>query len=205
MAVKAEVVPDLLRGLCAKAGRVRMACIKDLERLSRNSPEILYPWFDRFVELLDSENSILRWNATRILANLAPVDKEAKLDAILEKFLAPIRGSQMIAAAVTLQSAPTLVRAKPYLAERVALAMLGVARARYQTEECRNVALGHAIEAFGRMFDLVPDQGRVQRLVRTQRNNTRAGTRKRAEEFLVKYSQAGARRKDTRRRVPRET
>lgn len=204
--VPVDFVPvDLIRGLDAKAARVRFACLKDLVRLSRTTPEALYPSFDFFVQLLDSDNSIFQWNAARILANLAAVDRDSKLENVLDKLLAPIRGKQMIAAAVAIQSAPAIVRAKPHLADRVAHAILAVGRARYQTQECRNVALGHAIGALDGIFDRVRDKAAIARLVGAQLRNTRPATRKKAEKFLRKHSPAGARRIDTRRSARRET
>ena len=62
-------------GLDAPAARVRFGCLKDLRRLSEEAPQLLYPDFDRFVRLLDHPNSIFRWNAAHILANLARVDR----------------------------------------------------------------------------------------------------------------------------------
>ena len=83
--VPVDFVPvDLIRGLDAKAARVRFACLKDLVRLSRTTPEALYPSFDFFVQLLDSDNSIFQWNAARILANLAAVDRDSKLENVLQ-------------------------------------------------------------------------------------------------------------------------
>ena len=129
----------------------------------------------------------MRWNATRILANLAVVDRESKLEPVLDKCLGAIRGKQMIAAAVAIQSAATIALAKPELADRIARGILEVRRARYQTGECRNVALGHAIQSFDRFFGLIRGKAAVERLVRAQLDNSRSATRKKAEKFLRKY------------------
>jgi hypothetical protein len=182
-----QMVPDLVRGLGADKARVRFGCLKDLVRMSRTTPLPLYPYFDTFAALLDSENSIIRWNATRILANLAAVDRERKLDRILDKFLAPIRGHQMISAAVTIQSAATIAEAKPELADRIACGILKVRHARYQTDECRNVALGHAIRAFDQFWGSIRRKAPVKRLIAAQLQNSRSATRTKAEKFLRKY------------------
>ena len=158
------LVPDLIRGLNAKTGRARFGCLNDLVRLSETQPETLYPHFDCFVALLDSGNSIHRWNATRILANLAAVDRESKLEPVLDKLLGVIRGAQMIGAAVAIQSAATIALAKPEWADRIANSILQVRRARYQTEECSNVALGHAIAALDRFFASIQRKDGVERL-----------------------------------------
>jgi hypothetical protein len=66
---------------------------------------------------------------------------------ILEEYLAPISGPQMIDAANTIQGATSIALAKPYLADRIAAAVLAVEHAQYQRAECRNIAIGHAIRA----------------------------------------------------------
>ena len=187
-AASLDLVPNLIAALSANQARARFACLKDLVGISRTQPEALYPHFDCFVRLLDSRNSIVRWNATRILANLSAADRESKIESILDKYLAPIQGTQMIGAAVTIQSAAAIALAKPQLADRIAGAILGVRRAHYQTEECRNVALGHAIQSFDRFFDLIRRKAPVELLVRAQLRNSRAGTRKKAEKFLKKHN-----------------
>jgi hypothetical protein len=68
--------------------------------------------------------------------------------------------------------------AKPDLADRIVDETMKVEKGRYKTAECRNVALGHALDALGRLF------------VKRQLRNPRNATRKRAER-LVKRALTG--------------
>ncbi len=190
---KESPVDALIAGLSSRKGAVKFASAKKLWLLSEKEPEQVYPKFDFFLGLLDGENRILRWNAARILACLAPVDREGRLDAALDKYLSPIPGPDMIAAATAIQSGSRIALAKPNLAEPIARAILGVQNARYKTDECRNVAIGHAILSFDRFFDLISDQKAVLAFVTAQRSNTRAAVRKKAEAFLKKHSIPAAR------------
>ena len=147
-------------GLDAPAARVKFGCLKDLRRLSEEAPQLLYPDFDRFARLLDHPNSIYRWNAAHILANLARVDRSRKLAPLLDKFLRPIGGPQMIGAANVIQAAAVIAAAQPRLADALAAGILTVDRAKYETEECRNVAIGHAIQSLDRFFECIPRQAR---------------------------------------------
>ena len=174
----------LLKGLESTVARVKFGSCKALLLLSAEQPALLYPHFDFFVKQLDCENSFLRWGAARILANLAPADRDNKLEGVLEKFLSPIPGPQMIGAANVIVAAATIARAKPHLADRIACEILRVRDARYQTEECRNVAIGHAIQSLDRFFDLIGNQEAVLEFVRAQLGNSRNATRKKAESFL---------------------
>ncbi|MGA8578227.1 MAG: hypothetical protein WB579_06075 [Bryobacteraceae bacterium] len=180
-------------GLDAPAARVRFGCLKDLRRLSEEAPQFLYPAFDRFAKLLDHPNGIFRWNAAHILANLARVDRARKLAPLLGRFLQPIRGPQMIAAANVMQAAAAIAAAQPRLAHKVAAAILTVGRAKYETDECRNVAIGHAIESLARFPESVQRQAAIVSFVRRQLNNPRPATRRKAERFLKRVA-AGKKR-----------
>ena len=181
--VKASVA-SLLKGLESPVARVKFGSSKALRLLSAEEPESLYPHFDFFVRQLDCENSFLRWDAARILANLAPADRDNKLEGVLEKILSPIPGPQMIGAANVIVAASDIARAKPHLADRIAREILRVQDACYQTEECRNVAIGHAIRSLEQFFELIGNREEVLEFVRAQLGNSRNATRKKAESFL---------------------
>ncbi len=189
-------------GLEAPAARVKFGCLKDLRRLSQEAPHVLYPDFDKFIRLLDHPNSIFRWNAAHILANLAGVDRSHKLARLLARFLKPIRGPQMIGAANVIQAAAVIAAAQPRLADKLAAGILAVGRAKYETEECRNVAIGHAIQSLARFPESTRCQGAVVNFVRRQLHNPRPATRSKAEKFLkrrdLEKKRIGGRSEDVR-------
>lgn len=178
-------------GLEAPAARVRFGCLKDLRRLSEEAPQLLYADFDKFVSLLDHPNSIFRWNAAHILANLARVDRSCKLAPLLDRFLQPIRGPQMIGAANVMQAAAVIAAAQPQLADKLAAGILAVGRAKYETEECRNVAIGHAIQSLARFPEGIQRKAAVAGFVRRQLDNPRPATQRKAEKFLKRWEVAG--------------
>lgn len=184
----AELIPSLIAGVASPRAAVRFSSSKALARLAEESLELLYPHFDFFAGQLDCPNSILRWNAIRTLACLAPADRGNKLEAALDKYLSPIPGPQMIAAGTAIRSAAGIALAKPHLADRLARAIMGVRRAVYETEECHNVAIGHAVLSLDRFFDLIGDKKAALRFVRAQLENPRPATRAKARAFLAKRS-----------------
>ncbi len=179
-----EDVPLILEGLNASNARVRFGCSKVLRLASEKRPEFLYTRMDFFVGMLDNENTFLRLDAARILANLTTVDTECRFEGIFEKYFAPVAGPTMIPAANVIGSAAVIARAKPGLTGRIVSEILKVENANYATRECRNIALGHAIQSFDMFFDQIEDKAPVVRLVRKQLRNTRSATRKKAEAFL---------------------
>ena len=181
------LLPALLEGLDAAEAPVKFGCAKVLRLISETEPAMLYPHVDLFIGLFQSENAFLQWDAIRIVANLAAVDEGGRIEQILSDYLEPIRGTVMITAANTIQGAATIALAKPALADTIARAILKVQWAKYQTDECRNVAIGHAIESLDRFFHRMGHQKEVLEFVRHETNNSRNATRKKAVEFLKKH------------------
>ncbi len=102
---------------------------------------------------------------------------------MLDRYLAPITGSELIAAANAIQGAAEIARAKPHLAERIAKEILKVSRAQLRHPGCRNVAAGHAIQALDRFFEHIPKKKPVLAFVESELANPRPSTRKKAEKF----------------------
>ncbi len=179
---------DILAGLEAANPRTKYGCAKALRLIAEERPDLLYPRFDFFAALLDHKNKIFQWDAAFILSRLARVDGEDKFGSIFSKYFAPVPGPVMITAANVIRGAADLAMAKPGLADRIAAEVLKVEDAHYQTAECRNVAIGHAILSLGEFFDRLQDPQPVLRFVRKQLRNTRPATRKKAEHFLKIHS-----------------
>lgn len=166
------------------AGTKKFGTAKALIAMSEKEPGALMPFFGDFARLLKTDNSIIKWSVQRIIANLARADREGRVHAILGGYLAPIKGPVMITAANAIGGAAKIAAAHPALAARIAAAILGVEKARYQTAECRNVAIGHAIVALGSLPDDVRHSKPVLAFVKRQSRNLRAGTKKKAAAFL---------------------
>jgi hypothetical protein len=186
-----SLLPQITKGLEADKPRVKYGCAKALRLLSQERPDVLYPHFGFFARLLDHENKILQWDAAFVLSQLARADAQDQFAAIFEKYFAPIAGPVMISAAQAIQGGARIAQAKPELADRVAAEILKVGRARYQTPECRNVAIGHAITALASILPLLNDPAPTMRFVRGQTRNSRPATRRKAEQFLRRTKHSG--------------
>jgi len=185
-----DSLPELFAGLRSDKPRIKYGCLKVLRLISERNPAMLYPAFEQFGELLRSEFTVLQWGAIIILRNLAVIDSENKIDAILDRYLQPIPGPVMITAANTIQGAGKIARAKPYLADKITRALLQVERAKYKTAECRNVVLGHAVLSLDLLFDHVREPRPVIAFVQRQLRNRRNATKRKAAVFLKRHGPA---------------
>ena len=179
-----ELIAQVIAGVGAARAGTRLGASKALRVISAEEPELLYPHFDFLAALLAHENHILQWNATLTLANLARVDRDGKIEAILDRYLSLITGPNMISAANAIRGAAVIAQAKPHLLERIVTQIMRVERTDYATPECRNVAVGHALRALEELAALLPDQRRVRLFAARQLGNPRPATSAKARKFL---------------------
>jgi hypothetical protein len=191
LAKKAEGDPELLLGALDALGsvspRTRVAASKLLCVLSERSPEVLYAQFETLARVLRQETGILKRNAMLTLANLAAVDHEKKLDAILDHYLAPISTANLIEATCAMRGAVTIAQVKPELAAKIAKSLLAVEKADYVSSDLLNVAISHAISALAELVPLLPKARSVRLFLRRQTKNPRRITRNKARRFLQKW------------------
>lgn len=181
-----KLLSEILDGLSSETARIRLGCAKVLSLTSRKQPVLLYPKIDFFVQLLDSDNSILKWNAVDIIANLTLVDSENIFNRHFGKYYSLVCDESMITAAHVVDNSGKIALAKPELTEKITDELLGVEEHTYQTTECRNILLGKVILAIDQYFDQIEDKDKVIPLVKRQLKNPRNATRAKAEEFLGK-------------------
>jgi len=165
---------------------VCLAASKKLRDLSADDPGAVYPHFDMFAALLSSGNKVLRWNAILTIAHLASVDADGQIDGLLDEYLRPIRGPVMITAANTIKGAAIIARAKPHLAPKIAGALMRLERAKYATPECRDVAIGHVLDALPKIVSRPAARTFAAKHV----NNPRPATAKKAARLSASSASA---------------
>lgn len=184
-----DSIPQLVKGLRTEKSSAKYSYEKALRQVGERRPELIYLYFEAFAGLLDHENSFLKWGAIVTIANLTAVDVEGRFEALFDRYYAPIAGSTMITAANVIASSPRIVRSKPYLIQRIAQEILKVEKAKYDhhgspSPEYRNVAIGHALDAFDQCFDRIEDKAAILAFAKRQLQNTRKQVVKKAERFL---------------------
>jgi hypothetical protein len=159
--------------------------------LSEKDPEKLYPHMDSFIDLLDSKHRILIWNALAIIANLAKVDKDKKFDAIFNKYYGFLNDEYMVTVANVAGNSGKIALAKPYLIPKITNELLKVEKVQttpHLTEECRRVIAKKTIASFDLFYDSIKDKDRVISFVKKYVNNPRKSLKKRASDFLKKWT-----------------
>ncbi len=187
-----DLLPEILNGVSSSKAAVRYGCASVLTNLSQKHPEKLYPHMDSIIALLESKHRILTWNAIAIIANLARVDKNKKIDAIFPKYYSFLNDEYMVTVANVVGHSGKIALAKPYLAQKIADELLKVekiATTPHLTEECKRVIAEKAIESYDMFFDRIRNKKKVVAFAKRQLNSPRKTLRTKAESFLKKWNQ----------------
>lgn len=181
----------LLTGVSYSKASVRYGCAKVLMDLSKEHPEKLYPYFEFFINLLESKYRILKWNALTIIANLTRVDVDKKFDAFFNKYYNLLNDGYMVTVANVVGNSINIALGKPYLISKITdklLTVKYVSLTPHLTEECRRVIAQQTIKSFDQFFDQVEQKEKVLSFVRTYVNSPRLKLKKIAEAFIEKWT-----------------
>lgn len=184
-----KLLPIIIDGISSSNANVKFGCAKILRAISSEKPEKLYQEMDLFINLLDSPNNIIKWNAVDIVANLTKVDNKNKFDEIFEKFYRMLSEKSMVTAAHVIDNSGKIARVKPHLTDKITDELLRVENIP-RTQECKNILMGKAILAFGSYFEQIEDKDEVISFVKKRLKNTRNATKVKAEKFMKKYGKA---------------
>jgi hypothetical protein len=183
-----EVLPELLDGILASKDFIRFNSFKVLLFISEEHPEVLYPRWDFFSALLDSDNSYQQYIAIYLISSLARVDDSARLEGIFDKLYSILDGEGTITAAHLARNSGKIARAKPKLRTRITERLLNIDRNHRGKQ--KELIKGHAIEAFDEYFEEAENQPEILEFVRKQLQSQSPKTRKLAREFLKKRDRA---------------
>ena len=185
-----SLIPFLLKGVGSSKAAVRYGCAKVLMDLSEEHPEKLYPYFDSFINLLESKYRILTWNALAIIANLTPVDADKKFDVIFDKYYSFLDNDYMVTVANVVGNSGKIALAKPYLIPKITdelLKVQDISTSPHLTEECKRVIAQHTIKTLDLFFDRIDQKEQVISFVKVHLDSPRKKLRTAAENFLKKW------------------
>ncbi len=187
------LIPEILNGISSSKPTIRYGCGKILMDVSEEQPELLYPYMDFFIRLLDSDYRILTWNAIITIANLTRVDTENKFDVIFEKYYGLLENDYMVTVANIVGNSGKIALAKPHLTKQIVeklLAVENISTTPHLTKECKRVIVEQAIESFDVFFPQIEQKNIVILFVKKYVNSPRKTLRTASERFLKKWNQS---------------
>lgn len=185
-----RVLNSVFLGLSSKVPRVKFGCAKSLLLLSETHPEILYDRIDALTEFLRSENQILKWNAIAILGNMAGIDRDNRIKDSLSFLYRMLSSGKLITTNHTIAALGKIARSFPNKQKTIISKLLDIEHGQFETDECKNIAIGKVILALQMFIDPAHTGKEVVRFVERHTQNRRPATASKARSFLRKLVSA---------------
>jgi hypothetical protein len=184
-----KMLSELLNNLKTKNETVRYNSSKVLNLISTKNPEVLYPKWDYFVELLSADHTYWKLSVIPLLANLVRIDTQKKFEDIFEKFFGLMNDRSVIPAAWVAANSGRIARFKPELQTRITDRLVSIDQTHHDPER-RDLIKSGAIESFAEYFGESKDQKKILEFVKKQLECKSPKTRKLARTFLEKWGKA---------------
>lgn len=181
-----ETLSEVFEGISSGKARIKYGCAKVLRFIAEKSPQVLYPKWNFFANMLNNTNTFLKCDGVYIIGHLAVVDSENKMDRVFDRLYDLLNDESMITAANLIGVSAIIAKAKPELEPKITNRLLNIDRTHHDAE-CKNVLKGHAILALDAYYKDSNDKKRILDFIRLELKNTRLGTRRKAVEFLKKW------------------
>jgi len=178
-----KILSELFQGIQSKKETIRYNSFKVLMRISEEHPEVLYPKWDFFVEMLDSDNSYWRLSAVRLIANLTKADIKNKFEKLFDKYYNLLNDSVIVAIYLAGDSGK-IARAKPKLQVRITARLLNIDKTQ---QKHKDLVKGSAIEAFSEYFEEIKNKKKIIDFAKSLLKGESPKTRKIAQELLAKW------------------
>jgi hypothetical protein len=181
------MIEESIQGIQSDNDRTRYEHFKILLSMSEKNPELLYPYWDVFIELLRRDKVSCKHAAIRLISNLVRVDTEHKFEELFDEFFQHLSHESPVVSPHVAGNSGKIVRARPHLKRRITELLLDVD----ETSRCRHLGLlkSYVIEAFDDYFEESGEKGRIVRFVRDQLNSDSPKTKKTARWFLKKWEE----------------
>ena len=122
-----------------------------------------------------------------MIGNLAAVDRNRRIRSMLPKFYQFLSGGELITANTTIVALAKIGCAFPEEQRRITSRLLGIEHAVFDTDECRNIAIGKSILTMEMFVNPAKVRKEVLEFVRRQTENKRKATANKAKAFMRKY------------------
>ncbi|MGF3584378.1 MAG: hypothetical protein ACQXXD_01485 [Thermoplasmatota archaeon] len=177
---------DLLDGVLSKQEDIRYKSFKTLLFICGEKPDVLYPKWDFFSGLLESDNPYHKQVGMYVIASLAGVDSQNKFERISDKYFDLLNSPSVMNAGHAALNAGKIAKAKPHLRGRVTDLLLNMDKT-YPVKERVDLVIGYAIDAFDVYFEEAEDKDRIVEFVMRHVDSSSFSTKKKAVQFLKKW------------------
>ena len=180
-------IENNIKGLQADNDKTREKYFKIIYPLSYSNPELLYPYWDLFIEMLYKPEVSNKYYAIHLIANLIKIDFENRFNEVfnfwfndLLNFESPVVSPHIA------EKSGMIAKEKPDLEKEITQLLLNIG----ETSKCRHIDLqkAYVLSAFDMYFETISNKEMVIEFIKVQQDNPSPKTRKKAKELMEKYN-----------------
>jgi hypothetical protein len=183
-----DVLSELLSGLSDKQERVGYNCLQALLLLGNEHPELLYPHWDLFAELLGRENTYFKLRGANLIATCVAADSEDRFEDLFDEYYDLLDGSGVITATYIARNSGKIARAKPALESKITDRLLAIDETGHP-EKRKDLIKAYALDSFGEYFEVSQRKEEILDFARAQLESESPKSRKAAKGFLKTWSE----------------
>jgi hypothetical protein len=180
------LISGMVDGLTEKNEDYRYNCSKVLHVIARTNAMLIYPYWDKLVDMMESKNSFHRMSAVNHLAGLAEVDTENKFENIFDAYYALLDDPSVIVAIYVAQASGKIAAAKSDLAVNITNRLLDIDKTHHLPSRKALIKAG-IIESFDNYISRYPGKAAMLDFVKKQIESDSPKTRNLAKAFLKKW------------------
>ena len=178
---------NIMQGVIAKDDSERYPNAIAVEILSEKDPEILYPQWDFFADLLKSNNAFHRSIAVSTISNLTLIDSDEKFETLFDEYFRLLDDKSVIVTRKLAIHVWKIFKAKPSLRIKIKNKLLSIDDT-HHTASRKDLVKGDIIESLSEFFVDIEDKKEIIKFVRNQLSSSSPSTVKKATNFLSKWT-----------------
>lgn len=172
-------LPDL-NNLNSTNPKIKYGTAKELLHIAAEQPTALYPYYDRWIELMSGSNNILRWTAIDIIGQLSRADADNRTEKQMKTLISFLKGGKLITTNHAIFALGVIAKNKPKLRAKIIKELLAISGYKFETNECRAIVTGKVLEVLRDFLPQISKDEEALKFIRNAQRSQRNATRKKA-------------------------
>ena len=147
-----QLLFEVYKGVTSKDDSVRYPNAIVLEILSNEHPEMIYPEWDFFIDLLNRRNAYSKSIVIKTIANLTRVDTEDRFDNLFNDYYNELNDKSVIVSRQLAINSGKIAKAKPKLQTKITNKLLSIDKTHHNPNR-KDLIKGDIIGAFSEYYE----------------------------------------------------
>lgn len=177
-----------LEKLESKDPKVKYGFAKELIKLGKSNPSFLYNYFDSWIDLMNSDNNIIKWTAIDILGYISSVDNDRKISTQINNLFRLLHSGKLITCNHAIFALGLIAKNDPGQMSRIIKELITISNDTFETEECKAIATGKVIETMGYFISEISRDIDIVEFIKKAQSSQRNATKKKADLLMNKVT-----------------